>query len=249
MSVSAVEEVLHVEPYNMSTGEALSLNQLHPHHWHYLLKFLSLADKKNLRLVNKAIYNSITELEKSFKHAYKKNPITQRQLRQLADDCPTLIGLECTLRTQELEGLVETMNYLHKKHPSIEIKMRLEGAPSFGQLRQLADNCPALIGLECTFYVETSEVNALKNDRFVRLVRKNNRKVFEKGEGGISVLESHPLNGKIGLLLKVSLENGLIPALAAQKYRLYYGIGKVRFSEKGMTLERTVLNLRWTEKV
>ena len=92
----------------------------HHHLWDHLLKFLSLEDKKNLRLVNKAIYSTITELDKTLKCAYKNDSISPAQLRQLADDCPALIGLECTLCPKTLEGLADAMNYLHKKHPTME---------------------------------------------------------------------------------------------------------------------------------
>ena len=81
------------------------------------------------------------------------------------------------------------------------------------------------------FFVETSDENALKNDRFIRLIRKNNREMFENVEGGISVLESFPLKGKCGLNLKVSLDHGLVPALAERRYELYYGFGKVKFQK------------------
>ena len=81
------------------------------------------------------------------------------------------------------------------------------------------------------FFVETSDENALKNDRFIRLIRKNNREMFENVEGGISVLESFPLKGKSGLNLKVSLDHGLVPALAERRYELYYGFGKVKFQK------------------
>ena len=81
------------------------------------------------------------------------------------------------------------------------------------------------------FFVETSDVNALKDDRFVRLVKKSNRGIFGNVEGGLSVMESEPLKDKVGLRLKVSLDHGLVPALAAHKYEVYYGFGKVKFQK------------------
>lgn len=81
------------------------------------------------------------------------------------------------------------------------------------------------------FFVETSDVNALKDDRFVRLVKKSNRGIFGNVEGGLSVMESAPLKDKEGLRLKVSLDHGLVPALAAHKYEVYYGFGKVKFQK------------------
>ena len=131
-------------------GEVMSLDKLHPHHWHYLLKFLRLVDKKNLKLVNMAIYSTVTEVDKSLKCAYKKSPITPAQLIQLADDCPALIGLECTLHKDELEGLAEAMDYLHKKHPAIEkVNISLDDNHySSSALEHISNGCPILTGLK-----------------------------------------------------------------------------------------------------
>ena len=81
------------------------------------------------------------------------------------------------------------------------------------------------------FFVETSDANALKNDRFVKLVTKNNKKVFANGTDGISVLESKPLKGRPGLLLKVAVDHGLVGELARFKFQLNYGMGKVMFQK------------------
>ena len=81
------------------------------------------------------------------------------------------------------------------------------------------------------FFVETSDANALKNDRFVRLVTKNNKKVFANGTDGISVLESKPLKGRPGLLLKVAVDHELAGELARVKFQLNYGMGKVMFQK------------------
>ena len=89
-------------------GEKTSLDELHPDLWDHLLKFCSLEDKKQLRLVNKAMYSTITDADRSFRHVYKKERISPAQIWQLADDFSTaLVGLECTL--QDLNGLGEAM--------------------------------------------------------------------------------------------------------------------------------------------
>ena len=141
----------------------MSLDKLHPHHWRHLLKFLTLEDKKNLKLVNKAIYDIITELDKSLKYAYKKDPITPAGLRQMAVHCPSLIGLEFTLCRGGLEDLKEAMNFVHKKHPTIEeVKLSFgdglnyELIPPF-RLEQISNGCQILTGLKCEFENENSE--------------------------------------------------------------------------------------------
>ena len=98
----------------------MRLDQLHPHHFGHLLQFLSLEDKKNLRLANKSIYHVINDVDKSVKMAFKKRRLRPAQIKQLANECPSLVGLECTISPPELDGLGEAMIYLHEKHPKIE---------------------------------------------------------------------------------------------------------------------------------
>ena len=86
------------------------------------------------------------------------------------------------------------------------------------------------------FWVETSDRNALKEDqfgisRFVKLIKKNNKNVFAKETDTITVMDSRPLKGRPGLLLKVSLDRGLVGELARSKFELTYGMGKVRFQK------------------
>ena len=44
-------------------------------------------------------------------------------------------------------------------------------------------------------------------------------------------MDSRPLKGRPGLLLKVSLDRGLVGELARSKFELTYGMGKVRFQK------------------
>ena len=131
--------------------------------------------KKNLRLVNKAIYCTITEVDKTLKCAYKNDSISPAQLRQLADDCPALIGLECTLSPKELEGLAGAMNYLHKKHPSMEkVEITLAGTDSSAlDLEHVSNGCPILTGMNGEFDDDMSSPEYEQNDAVAAMVRKH----------------------------------------------------------------------------
>ena len=133
----------------------IHLDDLHTDIWTQLTKYLGLQDKKNLKLVNKKVYRSVTEEDKSLTHAYRKHAIRPAQLKQLADECYNLTGLECTLR--DVEGLGEAMKYLCEKHPDIKkIEIGLyQVTPA--QLKQIANDCPILTGLECRFVKRISK--------------------------------------------------------------------------------------------
>ena len=61
----------------------LQLDQLHIHVWKSISKFLSLADKKTLRLVNRKLYNLIDETDGLFKQPFLgKKPIHAKELRK-----------------------------------------------------------------------------------------------------------------------------------------------------------------------
>lgn len=82
------------------------------------------------------------------------------------------------------------------------------------------------------FFVQTSDKNALKDDRFLKLVQKKNKSVFGGTTNAIKILDSKPLPGnKPGLELKVAVDQGLVGELARLKFELFYGLGKVKFQK------------------
>ena len=110
-----------------------------------MLKFCSLQDKKQLRLVNRAIYSMITDADNSLKHAYRIEGIRVQQLRQLADDFSTLMGVDGF----EIYSLGEEIKYLHEKHPTLgKVVIHIQDG-NRGHLRRIIEDCPILTGLIC----------------------------------------------------------------------------------------------------
>ena len=107
--------------------------------------------------VNRALYKTVNEVDSSLQLAYKKEPILPTHLRQLADDCSTLLGLECSLRG--VEGLGEVMSYLHNKHPTIEtVNMSFESISPL-ELKQISRGCPILTGLKCEMALSEADLS------------------------------------------------------------------------------------------
>ena len=96
-----------------------------------LLKFLGLQDTKNLRLVSQTLYNLVNENDDALKYVYRRNTITPAKLRQMADDCPVILGVECAINLSNFKQdneLNEVLVYLAKKHKEVkEIKFNFLG--------------------------------------------------------------------------------------------------------------------------
>ena len=107
------------------------LEQLHPYNWRPLLELLDLEDKKSLRLVSWTLYNLVNENDDALKYVYREKAVTPAALRQMADDCPTILGLECEIDlTEDDSSMHEALLYLADKHQEVkEIKFTSERTP------------------------------------------------------------------------------------------------------------------------
>ena len=59
------------------------------------------------------------ETDKSLKHAFVRKSITTAQLKQLAEDCHSLVSLECVLKPSE-QAVDETIYTLASRHPKLK---------------------------------------------------------------------------------------------------------------------------------
>merc|ERR1711962_806289 len=82
----------------------LQLDQLHPHVWESILKFLSFDEKKELRLVNWSLHHLVDEIDGTFKRPFFGKQVQRggcaidaRDLRVVADAFLTLLEVECTI--------------------------------------------------------------------------------------------------------------------------------------------------------
>ena len=115
----------------------LTLDQLHPDIWPAILKYCTLREKKSLRLVNRTLLDLLDSLDHDLKHVIVRRAISPGQLSQLADECTSLLGLECYFQPKHSQGLDGAVANLVEKHVNLrKIKITAE------------EDCPKVIALQ-----------------------------------------------------------------------------------------------------